>query len=67
LVGLQRLERRLKLLGVARHLLRGTAKLGPHGSGPWAEGPRSPARHRGLARKVAGQISAAVRLGREQH
>jgi hypothetical protein len=29
LVGLQRLERQLELLGVARQLLRGTAKLGP--------------------------------------
>jgi hypothetical protein len=29
LVGLQRLERHLELLDVARQLLRGTAKLGP--------------------------------------
>jgi hypothetical protein len=29
LVALQRLERQLELLGVARQLLRGTAKLGP--------------------------------------
>jgi hypothetical protein len=29
LVGLQRLEGQLELLGVARQLLRGTAKLGP--------------------------------------
>jgi hypothetical protein len=29
LVGLQRLEGQLELLGVARRLLRGTAKLGP--------------------------------------
>ena len=73
LVGLQRLERQLELLGLARQLLRGTAELGPSVTrqlefqpGDLGLGGQRILRHRGddaLQRsEVVGQI-----VGRDRH